>query len=141
MTPEIADVTIRLEATANTPGAALRKVATASQAVLAAARDHGVAEAARDTFRLEGFHLSTPDTMAARSDAAVSTVIDAPGAGRLRAPRTGDLYRGGTGLVALTRARNAESNRSEVVKRRRAPIQAGIDEVTARLTVTFQITH
>ena len=45
VTPEVADLTIRLEATANTPGAALGKVTAASQAVLGAARDHGVPEA------------------------------------------------------------------------------------------------
>lgn len=195
VTPEIADVTIRLEATANTPGAALGKVTTASQAVLAAARDHGVAEAdvgtrwvsahpqmdahrgritgsaashtlalrlthistaptvidavaeaAGDTFRLEGFHLSTPDTTAARSDAAVSAVTDARG----RAERLAEAAGAHLGPVisiveepawqpspgpGMPRALAARSPSVAM-----PPIQAGTDEVTARLTVTFQIT-
>ncbi|MGH3766740.1 MAG: SIMPL domain-containing protein [Pseudonocardiaceae bacterium] len=193
VTPEVADVTIRLEATASTPGAALGRVTEASQAVLAASRDHGVtednlrthrvsahpqmdphrgrftgyaashtlalrltqisaaptvidavAEVAGDTFRLEGLHLLSPDTTAARSDAAVRALADARGRAERLAEAAG-AHLGpvisiveeaawgpspGPGMRALAASTSSFAG---------PPIQAGTDEVTACLTVTFQM--
>ena len=195
VTPEVADLMIRLEAPANTPGAALGKVTAASQAVLAAARDQGVADAdlgtrwlsahpqidphrgritgyvasytlalrlteistaptvidavaevAGDTFRLEGFHLSTSDTTAARCDAAVSAVTDARGRAERLAEAAGARLGPVISIVeesawqpsprpGMPRTVVAMSSSGAV-----SPIQAGTDEVTAHLIVTFQLT-
>jgi uncharacterized protein len=192
VTPEVADLLIRLEATASTPGAALGKVTAASQAVLTAARDHGVAEAdlgtrwvsahpqmdphrgritgyvashtlalrlteistaptvidavaevAGDTFRLEGFQLSTPDTTAARSDAAVSAVTDARGRAERLAEAAGARLGPVISIVEEPAWQHSPGPGMPLAmssSRAAPPIQAGTDEVTARLTVTFQIT-
>ena len=104
-----------------------------------------IAEAAGDTFRLEGFQLSTPDTTAAHSAAAVSAVTDARG----RAKRLADAVGARLGpVISIVEEPAWQHSPGPVVRSRAArsssvtgpPIQAGTDEVAAHLIVTFRIT-
>jgi uncharacterized protein YggE len=163
VTPEVADLMIRLEATASTPGAALGKVTAASQAVLAVARDHGVAEADLGTRwvsahpqmdphrgRITGYVAShtlalrlTQISTAARSDAAVSAVTDARGRAERLAEAAGARLGPVISIVEEPAWQHSPGPGMPLAMSSSGavpPIQAGTDEVAARLTVTFQIT-
>jgi uncharacterized protein len=195
LTPEIADLSVGLQVTASTPGAALGQVTEASRQVLQVAHQHGLADselrthgvsvgpefdpqsrqitgytathslglrltriaeaadvidavtqAAGNALRLGGFQLTTADTAEVRAEAAANAVADA----RTRAQRLaeaagvhlgsvisiveeptgpgGGYSRPASGMAFLSQSRSA------------VPIQAGTDEITARVVVTFQLT-
>jgi hypothetical protein len=190
----VAELTVGLEASAETPGASLGQVTEASRRVLAAAAERGIADddvrtesvsvradvehpsprvvgytaghslglrftdiaeaptvidaitqAAGDALRMGGFGLSTADTAAARATAATSAVADA----RTRAGQLAEAA--GVRLGPVIAIVDAPEGQPRTVMRAtslgwssqsadaRLPVRPGTGEVTARVTVTFQL--
>ena len=187
----VAELTVGLEASAETPGAALGQVTEASRRVLAAAAERGIADddvrtesvsvradvehpsprvvgytaghslglrftdiaeaptvidaitqAAGDALRMGGFGLSTADTAAARATAATSAVADARTRAEQLAEAAGVRLGPVIGIVDVPEARSVRAvslGWSEQSANARLPVRPGTGEVTARVTVTFQL--
>lgn len=98
-----------------------------------------ISEAAGDALRLGDFHLSTADSEAARNDAAARAVKDA----RSKAERVAEAAGVRLGRVVAISEMPAPPRRLAAFAATRAalrvPVEAGSDEILARVTVTFEI--
>lgn len=188
-----AELTVGLEVRADSPGEALARVSRRCQAVLAAAREQGVADgdlqtqgvqvhptldqqgrrvagyvasyslglrlraldgvpdvldavsgAAEDALRLGGFRLATSATESARTDAGVRAVQQA----RARAGRLAEAAGVRVGrVVSIVEEGAFQPGPGRPVRAQAAnvgffapiPVEGGSEEITARVTVTFEI--
>ncbi len=195
VSPDVAVLQVGLESRADSAGDALAKVTERAEAVLAAARDRGVADAALqtqnlslhpqmdepgrrvlgyvasysltvrihdvaaasgmvdaisqaagDALRLGGFRLSTSSTDTARADAGARAVEDArrmaqrlAEAAGVRVGRVLSITEAGTNVRPLSTGRFGVALPAAARTPAPVPVEGGSQELTARVTLTFEV--